>query len=60
MQCPTIKFHYFLFGIDLFFKYIKYFSFMAEKNEKKHIFLMNFQKKILKFQMALNVIDVYP
>ncbi len=33
---------------------------MAEKNEKKHIFLMNFQTNFLKFQMALNVIDVYP
>jgi hypothetical protein len=39
-------------------KYIKHFAFIVEK-WKKHIFLMNFQPKILNFQMALDSIDVY-
>jgi len=39
MQCPTIKSLFLSFGIGFFFKYIKDFAFIAEKNEKKHIFL---------------------
>ncbi len=35
---PTIKSFYLSFGIGFFFKYIIYFSFIAEKNEKKHTF----------------------
>jgi hypothetical protein len=44
MQCPTIKFIYLSFNIGFFFKYI---------------FLMNFQPKILNFQMAIDLINVY-
>jgi hypothetical protein len=58
MQCPTIKSLSLSFGIGFFFKYIKYFAFNVEKM-KKHIFLVNFQLKILNFQMALDSIDVY-
>ncbi len=58
MQCPTIKFLSFSFGIGFFFKYIKYFSFIAEKM-KNNIFLINFQPKNLNFQMALDSINVY-
>jgi hypothetical protein len=46
MQFPTIKSFYISFGIGFFFgKYMRYFSFIAEKNEKKHIFSMIFQPK---------------
>jgi hypothetical protein len=46
------------FGIGFFFKYIKHFSFIAEKMKKTH-FLMNFQPKDLNFHMALYSINVY-
>jgi hypothetical protein len=55
MQCPTIKSLSLSFGIGFFFKCIKHFPFIVEKNEK-HIFLMNFQPKILNSQMALDSI----
>jgi len=59
MQCPTIKSLSLSFGIGFFFKYIKYFAFMAEKKLKKHIFLVNCQPKKFNFQMPLNSINVY-
>ncbi len=43
----------------IWYWYIKYFSFIAPKNEKKYTFLMNFQPKFLNFQMALDSINVY-
>jgi hypothetical protein len=47
MQCPIIKYLSLSFGIGFFFKYIKYFAFIVEKNEK-NAFLMNFQTKNFK------------
>ncbi len=38
IQCSTIKYLSLSFGIGFFFKYINYFAFIAEKNEKKHSF----------------------
>jgi len=38
MQCSIIKYFSPSFGIGIFFKYIKYFAFIVEKNEKKHTF----------------------
>jgi hypothetical protein len=58
MQCPTIKSLSLSFGIGLIFKYINYFAFIVEKM-KSHILLINFQPKILNFQMALDSFDVY-
>jgi hypothetical protein len=46
------------FGIGFFFKYIKYFAFIAGKNEKTHIF-NDFPTKNFNFQMALDSFDVY-
>jgi len=37
---------------------MNYFAFIIERMKKTHI-LMDFQPKILNFQMALNSIDVY-
>jgi hypothetical protein len=47
MQCSTIKSLFLSFGIGFFFKYIKYFAFIAKKMEKIHIF-HEFSTKILK------------
>ncbi len=44
MQCSTIKSFYLSFDIGSFFKYIKYFAFIAEKT---HIF-NEFSTKIFK------------
>jgi hypothetical protein len=38
MQCPTIRSLSLSIGIGFFFKYMKYFASIVEKNEKKHIF----------------------
>jgi hypothetical protein len=51
MHNPTIKSLSLSFGIGFFFKYIKYFSFIVEKNEKTKN-LMNFQPRNFNFQMA--------
>jgi hypothetical protein len=59
MQCRNIKSHSLSFGIGFFFKYIKYFAFVAEKKMKKHIFLMNCRPKKFNFQMPLNSTNVY-
>jgi hypothetical protein len=47
VQCPTIKSFSLSFGIGFFYKYLKYFTFIVEKNEKNHIF-NEFSTKILK------------
>jgi hypothetical protein len=47
MQCPTIKSFSLSSGIGFFFKYIKYFAFIAEKNEK-NTFFYEFSTKIFK------------
>jgi hypothetical protein len=58
MQSPTIKSLSLSFGIGFFFKYIKYFTFIAGKKKFKYIFNEVSTKKF-NFQMALDSIDVY-
>ncbi len=47
MQCPIIKSFSLSFRIGFFFKYIKYFSFIAKKM-KKNTFFNEFLTKNLK------------
>jgi hypothetical protein len=43
---PNYKiFFSFIWYWFFFYKYLKYFTFIVEKNEKKQIFSMNFQPK---------------